>query len=785
MILYTLCKIRGEKTICRFLDNMPYNLAPFMEALESWTQPDHEAHSEQTSLWKEKYIMLLWLSHLLLMPFDLLSIVPPKLKGDIVNDSPHIGLRPDIPAAIERIINISARYLRLPSLEREAARRVLVRLALRLDMRSFSLLDSLMSWSDSMLFLAPVDGSTKPIYNYIGALSVLHGLVASADNDEISPYLAALAEKMQIITAKLSPFFRDILSTGLARKLIIKVLRSIMLQAIQNHYNPDRPSSPGHSTEIIETIFDQILEQMLEFLADKDAQVRYAASKALSMIAVKLEPPQAAQIIDIIIKALDQDLFWDDDVFHGITLQSDTDDKAPAIPRRNLTAVDPLRWHGLILTLSHLIYRQSPAIDDLAEMLNSLMLALDFEQRTSAGASIGTGVRDAACFGLWSLARRYTTNELLEVDVSRLYAASGRGNESSTLQIISSEIIVAAILDPAGNIRRGASAALQEMIGRHPDTIADGINVVQTVDYHAVALRSKAMLEVAINASRLGESYRRVIIRGLLGWRGLGSVDAQSRRLAANSIGILAASRTVSDIKTSLLQLRKKLINLPPRHIGERHGLLLSLAAVINEVRRKEFSKIYDAFFSVHGLVLNELWETLSLMNPILDDEFTLSHLKPDLTAESTCAFISALALASSDTGSSAWPNPPAESMTSCIKMLNLSLQRTVEQTIIFSSNTARDLFSILDEQERHALVNDWIRSVRATRPGQPSGHIAALGSVLPYFASPQDELTLSMPQTIITTLLSLTRPNIPIESRVAAVKSLSSGLFICKSRKP
>lgn len=784
MILYTLCKIRGEKTICRFLDNMPYNLAPFMEVLEMRTLPEHVLHSGQDS-WKETYIMLLWLSHLLLMPFDLLSLMPAKLGDDHVDANVHIGLRPNAPVAIGRIINIGACYLRSASLEREAARRVLVRLALRPDMRSFNILDSLINWADSTLFPVSVDGNPKPIYEYIGALSILNGLVASADNDEIAPYLGPLAEKMQDITAKLSPFSRDILSTGIARKLIIKVLRSIMLQAIQVHYNSIQPASLGHLTEMIETIFDQVLEQMLEFLADKDAQVRYAASKALSMIAVKLEPPQAAQIVDIIIKALDQDLFWDADVLHGITLQSDIDELAPAMPRRNLTAVDSLRWHGLVLTLSHLIYRQSPAVDDLADMLNSLILALNFEQRTSAGASIGTGVRDAACFGLWSLARRYTTKELLEVDISRIYSPSGRGHQGSTLQIISNEVIVAAMLDPAGNIRRGASAALQEMIGRHPDTIVKGIDVVQTVDYHAVALRSKAMLEVAINASRIDDSYRRAIIHGLLGWRGLGSVDAQSRRFAANSIGILAASRTVSDMKLSLVQVRKKLIDLPPCQTSERHGLLLSLAAIINECGRKEPGGTHHGFFSAHGFLLCELWDTLSLMNPIMDDEFTLSHLKPDLTAESSCAFISALALATSDIRSSAWHNPRPESMASCIKMLNLSLHRTVEQTITISSNTARDLFSILDEQERVALVNDWIASLAATRPGQPSGHIAALGTVLPYLPPSHDELALSVPRTIITTLLSLIRPSVAVELRVAAVKSLSFGVFTCNCRDP
>lgn len=714
------------------------------------------------------------------MPFDLVSLVPARLANSR-SGGIHVILNPNTPAAVEKIINLSAGYLGSPSLEREAARRVLVRLALRPDMRPFRLLDSLIKWATSTLFPVTVDPNEKSIYDYIGALSVLNGLVASADNEEIVPYLLSLTEKMQGITTEVSPLYREILSSGLARKLTIKVLRSITLQAIYSHYNSDERASPGHSASIIETIFDQILEQMLEFLADKDAQVRYAASKALSVIAVKLEPSQAAQVVEIIIIALNQDVFLGEDVFQGITFQSESEDMIVSMPRRHLTAVDPLQWHGLVLTLSHLIYRQSPTVDDLAEIINCLMLALDFEQRTSAGASIGTAVRDAACFGLWSLARRYTTNDLSKVDVSHLYA-SDQSPKGSTLQIINNDIILAAVLDPAGNIRRGASAALQEMIGRHPDHITKGIEVVQTVDYHAVALRSKAMLEVATNVSKLGGSYRRVIIKGLLGWRGLGSVDPQPRRLAAVTLGVLATSRTVSDTKTSLIQVQNKLIDLPSRRSGERHGLLLSLAAIINESRQKEYNRTEKELSPVHNL-LHELWDTFTLMSPIFDDEFTLTHLKPDLTAESTCAFISALALASFDTKLSAWRNQATKSMTLCIRMLNLSLRRTVEQTIFISSNTARDLFSILDEQERDSLVNDWIGSLAANRPGHPSGHIAALGMVLPYFESLQDEPTL--PQTIIKSLLSLTRPEIAIETRVAAVKSLSFGVFTSKCKNP
>lgn len=53
------------------------------------------------------------------------------------------------------------------------------------------------------------------------------------------------------------------------------------------------------------------------------------------------------------------------------------------------------------------------------------------------------------------------------------------------------QLLLSACLDPAGNIRRGSSAALQELIGRHPNQVTEGIAIVQIVDYQAVGLRKE------------------------------------------------------------------------------------------------------------------------------------------------------------------------------------------------------------------------------------------------------------------------------------------------------
>ena len=105
---------------------------------------------------------------------------------------------------------------------------------------------------------------------------------------------------------------------------------------------------------------------------------------------------------------------------------------------------------------------------------------------------------------------------------------------------LSLRLISLACLDPAGNIRRGASAALQEMVGRHPDRISHGLKLVQIVDYYTVASRANAMLKVTSEVVRLPDRCFLDLVGGLVGWRGSASQNISDRRLAAQSIGYVS-----------------------------------------------------------------------------------------------------------------------------------------------------------------------------------------------------------------------------------------------------
>jgi hypothetical protein len=592
-LLYTFCKVRGEKVIVRFFSTETRHLELLLSAIEKGgQQEDGQSASPETAEtweWEERYIVLLWLSQLLLAPFDLASISSEETDDIVQPNIAGLSWPSNTPGLTIRVIPLALRYLSSSGKERDAAKILLVRIAMRKDMQELGILNALVQWALSSLH-SQVAQST---YYYIGTLSFLAGiLVSSEGTTDMSPYLGHISRLIQDVSTAEEPVFKAIKSSAIARKTIIKVLRTITVLLIQT------PESMPDSDMAIEATIGHLLDS----LADLATPVRLAASKALSVITLKLPEEMAVEVGSAVLEALEKNILF---------VQKEGKSKA-----RDLSRVNPLEWHGLMLTMAHLLYRHSIPIAQLPSILNALRLGLVFEQRSTSGTSFGTNVRDAACFGIWAMARRYTTNDLQKLQLEDdVFTQGGPLQQSPALQILATELVVSASLDPAGNIRRGSSAALQELIGRHPNTIAEGIKVVQVVDYHAVALRSRAVLEVALQAAELSDEYYQGLLTALLGWRGIQDGDAGPRRVAADAIGKLVLTKQKSktdtkpgstwDMVSEAMDLvGERLKGLAAREIEERHGLVLALAAIIENFNY-ECPKGRIAAEIEHGLEYN------------------------------------------------------------------------------------------------------------------------------------------------------------------------------------
>lgn len=788
--------------ISQFLNNEPRHLEPMLDAIESWaaktfSSKENDIPKHGFMAWQEDFIMLLWLSHLLLAPFDLTSMSSDDAGIPFPDPVLSVDLPPTIPPIAKRLVHMATYHLSLPSKAREAAGTLLVRLALRTDMHKIGLQNILIEWALSSIRVQSDTAGPTSIYGFLGVLSFLAGFIVSAENEVLKPFLSRIYTAIEHAKFDSSSSSAVTKTSTSARKVIIKVERALAVAAMRM----DSTSSVDSSPSLGEGALEDIIDYFLTALEDKDTPVRLAASKGLSVVALQLEPDMVEQIIDMIDERLYEDTLWEG--LHsgaGVRTKSEL----------NLGAVSVSRWHGLVLALSQLIFRGSnPPKSVLAKVLSSLIIALRFEQRSSLGNSVGTSVRDAACFGLWALARRYPTADINNCNLSQLKQHNSTigltpqdrvdpsgfpstadvtifdstNDALSTLQILANQLILAATLDPAGNIRRGSSAALQELIGRHPDEIEHGIDLVQLVDYHGIALRSRAMAQIAVSVSRFGFNYWHSILGGLLDWRGVRSGDASCRRDAAGAIGLLAYSRGPEMVASTLSMLRRQWHACETRHVEERHGLILAISEIVSRWAFVNLDQRVQILVTTE-IELAELWPfAFSGGGPLKQSKKGIQatdtkQLHSTFTHEAVCSLIAGLVDCSLH-GKLRDPSPIE--LRECLESLDISLRHSDDTVLAASTKAAKALFRILESSTQEANVSKWTEILSdprsRSREGSMIGVTAALGAIYQHIQASQSK------NLIIDTLVSLADNECGINLRCTALRSLISGVLEPKGR--
>lgn len=743
-ILNLFCKVRGEKVIKGFLNNEPRYLEPVIHEFEAGPySPPGEVDSLSQGLipWTERYVLFLWLSHLMLAPFPLTSISAMQSSQEVASTI-DIKLPNEAPGITLRVLTMCVKAFNTASKERSAAAHLLVRLCVRPDMQELGLLETLIQWS--LNFFDSVSEVSTNIHQCIGILSFLSGLVTSATHEEIGPFLSAIYQVSQNIITQ--PNLAFVKTSAVARKLVIKTLRNIVVRSLQTNEVVNELDTT--------TIIEEVIELLLDFVADGDTPVRYAASKVLSIITIKLDVQMAKDVVEAILGSLNENVYW----------QSAT---------RNLSGVDPLRWHGLTLTLSQLLYRRALSPGQLPDILNALLLALAFEQRSATGGSIGTNVRDAACFGIWALSRRYTTAELSAVETSSVRASEHRRGVS-IIQVLAMELLVVACLDPAGNIRRGSSAALQELIGRHPNTVYEGISLVQVVDFHAVGLRERAMCRVSVEAGQLHQAYWEALYDNLLGWRGIGSLDSASRLFAARAVGQLSVGQPASVVRSMSDRISREIAVLKPRQVEERQGLISALAALVDENRKRDDPS--ETNETRKATDLTHLWCLLEGDLKLDDNAFMSPAMRPDFTASAICNLLGALSYTRHPVHDNEKPQVPVVELT---RLLNLSLGRYADSVMDAIPRTTSGVLKLLQDisaGDAERLVAGWLNRLEneASYNGlRWSGYAIALGAAYPWLASGGTEPS-HVQRQIAEILPFRCTSAVSIEARTVALSALN-----------
>ncbi|TFB03782.1 Tubulin-specific chaperone D [Trichoderma ghanense] len=800
-ILYSFCKVRGEKVIVRFLNVETKYLELILSAVE-----EAEAHASKEKKgdlfaeraagqgwsWEQRYIALLWLSHLLFAPFDLSTISSADLDEGGVPSIAGFSWPANVPGLTMRVIPLAIKYISSAGKERDAAKALLVRLAMRRDMQQIGILESLVQWSLKSLRPAKETEIENP-YFYIGVLSFLAGILRSAsETSDMDKYLFMIFESVLELTTGEDGVSKAIMSQASARKMMLKVIRSLVVSLL-------RSSRRDMKTTVL---VENAIGYFLESLSDNDTPVRLSASKSLSIITLKLDPDMASQVVEAVLESLNRNVLWN-------KMSTKSGDKRV----RDLSAVNPLEWHGLMMTLSHLLYRRSPPASQLSDIFHSLLLGLTFEQRGVSGASVGSNVRDAACFGIWALARRYTTAELLAVSTKSVYAAKSHPPSSSILQVLGTELVTTASLDPEGNIRRGASAALQELIGRHPDTVEHGIGVVQCVDYHAVARRSRAVQEVALGATKLSGQYGEAVVDGILGWRGIGDMDTASRRAAGAAFGSLivqlsdtASETPFSRFEDSIDEIIDRLSGLQKRQVEERHGLLACFAGVVDgfpQLAQKAQSESLDQAVAR---------KVLDYVSGVLEDCNRTEYRRPELIVEGASRLVVASlpiiqAASSSDLShnslkkgsdtlsmngatslldvasafSSTRQVPEVQALTSRLRgVIRNWLSRGEQETAESASTAGLMLLLLSSQEERDQTLEQWAQLI-AVKPGSRStatgnGYFRVMAMAQPLAHT---SLENNGSDIVSSAFLERWRVDSEVETRVAILHSLLSSRIL------
>lgn len=716
--------------------------------------------------WEERYLMMLWLSHLMLAPFELASM---SIASDL-HDSAMPAALGDLPGSASNIVSVGLSQLESSGKEREAASVLLVRLCLRIDMRPHGLVLKLVDHATQRLLYDDALVSASP-YKALGCLSLIYGITNTSSDSEAAPYLGKLFQSMLKLITSQKKSHVAIRDSAPARKWILKILRAILAHVVSPH---GRKGLVSDNT--LTTMLEESIQYFLDTLSDKDTPVRMAAAKALSLVTLKLDPTMATEVVEAILGSLQENVLLEDPHTDKLIPITDKSKSGIAGLKMDVSAVDPLKWHGLMLTLGHLLFRRSPPPDNLSEIIQALILGLEFEQRSNVGTSVGVGVRDAACFGLWALARKYSTKELGLVRVSEFVEAAMDEyvDCKSVLQLIAIKLTISACFDPSGNIRRGSSAALQELIGRHPDTILHGISVVQIVDYHAVARLSRAMIEVAPQAAALDRTYHRPLLQALIGWRGARAIDVNQRRWAATAVGILTASLTIAELSRLVQMILRQLFDLKPTNMGStagaRHGLLLSLTSILQSLRRSDLAVI-------RAWLLEEGKDLLLLdrLTGRLDVRITADV---ELVMEATSALVGqvcqCLALIKTTTQSlqeEKW-------ISSAMDVLNQCTAASGKDIVVQASADAYlELFKLLPTPASAALVEKWLDNKDQSPAAFTSkGRVRTLSLIHTYLAQGKSHHQLQ--RAILSYIIKIVEVNYSIETRVDAMDALGFTLL-------
>ncbi|KAI8474637.1 MAG: armadillo-type protein [Monoraphidium minutum] len=526
-LLHVLVSVRGHKTVVRFF---PHEAADLERALQVLL--DVRAASERgaaaamaagvagpgcedapLALWEAQSVLLLWLSILILTPFDLRT-VDSAVGAECTDGGGGGGVTP----LAARIIELCQGYLDHPGTAREMAALLLARLLTRPDMGPA--LQGFLAWQEAALAAAP---PAKLQFLLPGVLQALALAFKLGRRPALLPHapgvwaqLGALWEEAEGGAGgggAAAPAAACLGGSSLARRLSVKLAQRLGLTLLAprlarwRYVRQQRATllggaaaaaDPGSNAgvagggddaiEVVEEVED-ILGCLLGALRDRDTAVRWCAAKGAARLAGCLPADLGGEVVDSVMG-----LFG--------PAESDT------------------AWHGGCLALAELARRSLLLPARLPAVAPVVAAALAYDVRRGPH-SVGAHVRDAAAYVCWAFARAYDPEHLGE----RFLGLAG-------------PLLTAAVYDREVHVRRAAASAFQEAVGRLGGCLPHGLDLLGVVDCYSVANMAAAYLRAAPQVAAFPE-HRGALLSHLLSAK-LRHWDKPTRALAARALAALA-----------------------------------------------------------------------------------------------------------------------------------------------------------------------------------------------------------------------------------------------------
>ncbi|EUB61797.1 Tubulin-specific chaperone D [Echinococcus granulosus] len=570
-IIHLMTNTRGYKSLVRLMPHTVDDLESVFDLLKLQDIDDHNN-------WQTRYVLLLWLSIVIMVPFAL-----ERLE------------KPGKPLLIERILSEAKKHVVLADITQIAAAHLLAKFISRPDVYP-SKLEDVIFWVEGELKEANYD-SQKDQMRVAGFLRSLVSICKIVPRHVLYPYALRLLEMIiNLVPDKVSG---NILLARLRCKLIQRVgllfCRRRAAAASWRYQRgfrslADNLSSLTHPHNIIESGGD------VQKTEPVPAAVSYLTSKGSKKEDDGYEeddvesPDEVAIVIDNLIDALRSKFTcvrWSAAKGVGRICSRLTapyvDDVLTAILDLCTRLETFSAWHGACFALAELGRRCLLLPEKLPRVIPVVLTALFYDEK-SGDCNFGSNVRDAACYCCWAFARAYKASDF-----------------ACHVHEVSQKLILAALFDREVNVRRAAAAAFQENVGRQGQ-FANGIEIITTVDYFAVGSISNCYLNLSKFVAGFNE-YTYAIVEHLAFWR-LGHWDENIRDMAARSLNNLFPLATDQMMQSILPQLIK--------HVGGtdlymRQGSVLGIAELIQPL--SEMNSLSDAIVDSIAEIVPQLEE--------------------------------------------------------------------------------------------------------------------------------------------------------------------------------